>query len=84
MLITSFLKLLKFDLSGEKAMAPCIDIDSTLLKRIHVGERAPVPPLPVVPLFVSGSSYSACADSFSAFFAQLKIFLSVSILSLRR
>ena len=44
-LVTRLLKLLKFDLSGEKYVAPSIDINSIPLNRMHVGERAPVPPL---------------------------------------
>jgi len=46
MLITCLLKLLKFDLSGERSIAPSIDIKNTLLKRMHVGERAPIPQPP--------------------------------------
>jgi len=33
MIITRLLKHLKIDLSGEKAIAPSVDINSTLLKR---------------------------------------------------
>ena len=72
MLITRLLKLLKFDLSGESVVAPSIDINSTLLKRMNVGECAPIPPPPVVPPFALGSSSSASADPFSAFSAQLQ------------
>ena len=71
MCITHLLKLLKFDVSSEKAIAPSIDINSTLLKRMHAGERALIPPPSVIPLFASGSS-SASADPFVAFSAQLQ------------
>ena len=71
MLITYLLKLLKFDLSGEKAIALSIDINSTLLKRMHVGNRASIPPSPVIPTFASRSS-SASADPFAALSAQFQ------------
>ena len=64
MLITRLLKLFKFDLSGEKTVAPSIDINSTLLKRMHVGERAPIPP-------PSSGSSSASVNPFAAFSEQL-------------
>jgi len=38
--ITELLKLLKFDLSAKRSIVPSIDINSTLLKRMHVGECA--------------------------------------------
>ena len=41
MLITRVLKLLKFDLSAKRAIAPSVDINSTILNKMHVGERAP-------------------------------------------
>jgi len=70
MLITRLLKLLKFDLSGERSIAPSIDINNTLLKRMHVGERASVPqPPPVIPPFVHGCS-STSADPYAALSAQ--------------
>ena len=53
MLIIRLLKLLKFDLSDEKAIAPSVDINSTLLKRIHVGECAPIPPPLIIPPLAS-------------------------------
>ena len=72
MLITNILKLHNIDLLGEKVIASSIDIKCTLLKRIHVGERAFVPPPPlVIPLFTSGS-FSTSADPFAAFSAQLQ------------
>jgi len=56
MFISRHLKLLKFDLSAESSIAPSIDINNTLLKRMHAKERAPAPIpqpppiiLPVVP-----------------------------------
>jgi len=48
MLITHLLKLHNIDLSGEKVVASSVDINSTLLKRMHVGKRAPVPPPPLI------------------------------------
>ena len=71
MLIIRLFKLLKFDLSGENVVALSIDINSTLLMRIHIGKRAPMPPPPVVPLFASRSS-SASAGLFAALSAQLQ------------
>ena len=59
MFITRLLKLLKFDLSIERSIVPSIDINSTLLKRMHVGERAPTPvhqPPPIISVVVHGSS----------------------------
>ena len=41
MLTTHLLKLHNIDLSGEKVIASSVDINSTLLKRMHVGEHAP-------------------------------------------
>ena len=53
MLITRLLKLLKFDLSSEKIVALFIDINNTLLKRMYIGERAPIPPPPIIPPLAS-------------------------------
>jgi len=50
----TLLKLLKFDLSGERSIAPSVDISSTLLKRMYVGERAPFHPLLLFHLFHLG------------------------------
>ena len=71
MLITRLLKLLKIDLSGVRSIAPSVDINATLLKRMHVGERAPVPQPPLIILLVPGSS-SASVDPFVALSAQLQ------------
>ena len=43
MLITRLLKQLKFDLSTERSIKPSVDINNTLLKRMHARERAPAP-----------------------------------------
>jgi len=74
MLITRLLRLLKFDLSAERSIAFSIDINSTLLKRMHVGERAPAPvphPPSIIPTVVPGSS-SASVDPYVALSAQLQ------------
>ena len=39
MIITRISKRLKVDLFGEKAIAPSVDINSTLLKRMQTGTR---------------------------------------------
>jgi len=70
MLITRLLKQLKFDLSVERSIAPSIDINNTLLKRMHVGEHALIPQLPpIIPFFVPESS-SASVDPYVALSAQ--------------
>ena len=74
MLITRFVKLLKFDLSAKRDIAPSVDINSTLLKRMHVGERAPAlapQPPPIIPIVSPGSS-SASVDPYPALSAQLR------------
>jgi len=43
MLITRLLKQLKFNLSTERSIELSVDINSTLLKRMCVSERAPAP-----------------------------------------
>jgi len=48
MLITYLLKQQKFDLSCKRSIAPSIDINNTLLNRMHVGERAPAPIPPLL------------------------------------
>jgi len=73
MLISRLLKLLKFDLSAERSIASSIDINSTLLRRMHVGECAPAPipqPPPIIPPIVPGSSL-ASVDPHAALSAQL-------------
>ena len=83
MLITRLLKFLKFDVSGEKVVAPSIDISSTLLKRMHLGERALIPPLL---LFHSlHPDPPPLLQILLLFFLhKFKIFLWTSIRSLRR
>ena len=71
MLNTHLLKQLKFDLSAETSIAPSIDINNTLTKRMHVGERALVPqPPPIIPMFPGSSSTSV--DPLAALSAQLQ------------
>ena len=73
MLITRLLRLLKFDLSAERSIASSIYINNTLLKRMHVRERAlaPVPqPPPIIQAVILGSSL-ASVDPF-ALSAQLQ------------
>jgi len=75
MLITRLLKQLKFDLSTEQSIEPSVDINSTLLKRMHARERVPAPqPPPIFPAVVSGSSSVSFAsfDPYSALSAQLR------------
>jgi len=65
-LITELLKLLKFDLYAERSIEPSIDINSTLLKRMHGRECAPAPqPPPIFPAVAPGSS-SASVDPYTA------------------
>jgi len=74
MLISWLLKLLKFNLSTVRSIAPSIDINNTLVKRMHVGERAPAPvsqPPPTISAVVPGSS-STSVDPYSALSAQLQ------------
>jgi len=57
MLITYLLKQLKFDLSTERSIEPSVDINITLLKRMHARERVPAPqPPPIISAIVPGSS----------------------------
>jgi len=74
MLITRLLKFLKFDLFAERSIAPSIDINNILLKRMHVGERAPAltpQPSPIIPTVVPESS-STSIDPYAALSAQLQ------------
>jgi len=66
----------------KKTIAPSIDIDRTLLKRMQDGLRAHNPPHPASPLvqpFASGSSSSA-VDSYAGIMTQLNN-LSLNITS---
>jgi len=75
MLVTRLLKHLKFDLSTERSIEPSVDINSTLLKRMSVKERAPAPqPPPIIPVVVPGSSSASSAsfDLYLALFIQLR------------
>ena len=75
MLIIRLLKQLKFDLSPERSIELSVDINNTLLKRMHAREHvsAPQPP-PIIPAVVPGSSLSSSAsfDLYSAFSAQFR------------
>ena len=72
-LITRLLKQLKFDLSAKRSIEPSVDINSTLLKRMCVRERAIAPqPPPIIPTVAPGSSstFSASIDPYTALSAQ--------------
>ena len=62
MLLTRLFKHFKINLSNERVVNPLIDINSTLLKRVHVGAHVQAsshPSLPPVRHFVPSSSSSA-------------------------
>jgi len=67
MIITHVLNYFKVDLSGENIVAPAIDIDRTLLKRMQAGTcvHAQPPSVQYPPQFALGSS-SSSTDSNSA------------------
>ena len=71
-ILTRVFKHLKIDLSDEKIIAPSIDIDRTLLKRMQARLRAHAPPYlaPPVQPFASGSS-SSIVDPFTSIMTQL-------------
>ena len=73
-LIIQLLKLLKFDLFVERSIAPFIDINTTLLKRKHVGERvpAPAPQPPHIISHVVPESSSASINPYTAPSARLQ------------
>ena len=77
MIITRLLKHLKIDLSGEKAIAPSVDKNSTLLKRMQTGARVYAPVTPVQPQvpFASGST-SSSANPYAAVMTQIQDFIS--------
>ena len=70
MLVTRLLKLLKFDLSGEKMLHPLLT-SIVLFLRGYIQESAPISPPPVIPPFASGSSF-ADSGPFAPFSAQLQ------------
>ena len=72
MILIRLFKHLKIDLFGERALAPSIYINSTLLKRLQAGARVPAPPPPVLPQapFVYGSS-SSSAYPYAALMIQI-------------
>jgi len=75
MLITRLLKQLKFDLSAERSIKLSVDINNTLLKRMHARECAPAPQPPlIIPAVTPGSSLasSASVDPYAALSAQLR------------
>ena len=68
MLVTRLLKLLKFNVSAERSIAPSVGINSLLFKRMHVGERTPAPvpqPPPIISHVVPQSS-SASINPYTA------------------
>ena len=72
MLITRLLKQLKFDLCTERSIELSVDINSTLLKRMRVRERAPAPQSqPIIPT-VAPCSSSAPFDLYQALSTQLR------------
>ena len=74
MLITRLLKQLKFDPSAEWSIEPSVDINSTLLKRMRVKERAPaLQPQPIIPAVAPGfsSGSSASFDPYHVLSTQL-------------
>jgi len=76
MIITHLLKQLNFNLSSERSVELSIDINSTLLKRMHARERPhalqPQLIIPTVHVPGSSSSSSAPSDSYLAFSTQLR------------
>jgi len=58
-LIIRLLKLLKFDLFAKQSIKPSVDINITLLKRMH----APTPQPPTIILVVAPGSFSASLAS---------------------
>jgi len=74
MIITRLLKHLKVDLFDEKAIAPSMDLNNTVLKRMQTATRvhAPVPPIQPQVLFASGST-SSSADPYAAVMTQIKV-----------
>ena len=69
------LKQLMFDLSTKRSIEPSVDINSTLLKRMRVRERAPTPQYqPIIPTVVPrySSASSAPFDPYLALSTQLQ------------
>ena len=73
MILTWFFKHLKIDLSGEKAIAPFVDINRTLLKKTQADNHAHAQHPSIQPQapFVSGSS-SSTADPYVALITQIQ------------
>jgi len=72
---TRLLKLLKFDLFADRSVEPSVDINSTLLKRVHAREHAPAPQLPsIIPAIAHGSSSvsSTSVDPYTTLSSQLR------------
>ena len=64
MFITRLLKQFKFDLSAERSIELFVDINNTLLKRMHAREHAPAPQTPPIISSVVPGSSSASSASF--------------------
>ena len=79
-ILTRLFKHLKIDLSGKKAIAPFVNINSTLIKRMQASTRAHAPSPLVQPQapFVSGSSSSV--DPYDVLMTQIDD-LSLNIIS---
>jgi len=79
-ILTRLFKHLKIDLSGKKAIAPFVNINSTLIKKMQASTRAHAPSSLVQPQapFVSGSSSSV--DPYDVLMTQIDD-LSLNIIS---
>jgi len=82
MILTHLFKHFKINLSDGRTVAPSIDIDCTLLKRMHVGLHAQAPPHPTsLPAqYFAFSSFSSAVDPYAGIITQLSD-LSLSITS---
>ena len=75
MIITRLLKQLKFNVSAEQSIELSVDINNTLLKRMHVRERALTPQPPAINPAVAPGSFlasSASVEPYLALSAQLR------------
>ena len=82
MILTRLFKHLKINLSDKKTVGPFIDIDHTLLKRMHVGFHAQAPPHPTSALTSSLAQYFSSSFSSSVVDPYADIRTQLSDLSL--
>ena len=85
MILSRLFKYFKINLSDKGAVNPSVNINSALLKRMHVGAHVQAPSHPSSPLvqhFVSGSSSSA-VDPYAGMMTQLND-LSLQITSSKK